>query len=312
METVTTNHPLISIVLCTYNGELYLEEQLNSILNQTYPNIEVIVSDDASTDATKRILKEYEQRNKFKIYYQPTNLGYIHNFAFALSKANGAFIALSDQDDIWQPNKIETLHGCFEEADLLVYSNSLLIDESGNSMQKKLSDIRNMYSGRNTKSFFLFNVVWGHALMIHRRLLQHVLPIPTSIPHDIWFAYKAASISGIRYCDQVLTHYRQHQKAYTTTLMPKNVQTRTMTKRYKDYLKQLHWLAVMKAHSSSEEKAFYEQFYRLFKEKERGKFSMPLFLFGVKNQHELYRFSKKNIVSRLIDLRKMARGENPQ
>lgn len=309
MATAATNKPLISVVLCTYNGELYLDEQLKSLLNQTYSNIEVVVSDDASTDGTKNILKEYEQQKGFRIYYQTENLGYIQNFAFALSKASGSFIALCDQDDIWLPNKIQTLYKCFEKDDLLVYSDSLLIDKDGKSMQKKLSHIRNMYSGKETKGFLLFNVVWGHTLMMRKDLLQHALPIPQSIPHDIWLAYKAATMSGIKYCKQVLTHYRQHQSAFTNTLMPKNVQTRPMSKRYEDYLKQLNWLYVMKENSSAEERAFYETFYRLFKLKEKGSFSLPLFLFAVKHQQELYRFSKKNIMSRLIDLRKMARGE---
>ena len=300
--------PLVTIVLCTYNGALYLEQQLNSITSQTYTNLEVIISDDASSDDTVRILKEFEHRKGFKIYYQEENLGYIKNFAFALSKASGDFIALSDQDDIWLPHKIETLLHCFGK-ELLVYSDSLLVDDTGRSMLRKISDIRKMYTGNNSKGFFLFNVVWGHALMMRRELLQYALPIPEAVPHDIWFAFKAATISGIRYCDEVLTHYRQHSHSYTTTLLPRHVQTRTISKRYQDYLKQLHWLSIMKEHAPAPEQDFYQTFYQLFRKKEEGKYCFSLLLFALSHQKDLYRFSKKNFMSRLIDIRKMARGE---
>ncbi len=303
------DQPLISIVLCTYNGQKYLEEQLESLVNQTYPHLEIIISDDASTDETKKILDNYQQRQGFNIFYQPENMGYTKNFSFALSKTSGDYIALCDQDDIWLPNKIEALYEYFGE-ELLVYSDSLLIDEEGRSINKKLSDIRNMYSGRDTKGFIFLNVVWGHALMMRKELLAYAADIPDSIPHDIWFAYKAATVSGIRYCKKVLTYYRQHSGAYTTTLLPKKVKTRALNVRFEYYLKQLNWIAVMRQHASETEQNFYNRFYHLFRRKEKGKFVFSLFIFCIRHQNELYRFSKKNIISRLIDIRKIARGEN--
>ena len=166
-----------------------------------------------------------------------------------------------------------------------------------------------MYSGKNSKGFFLYNVAWGHAIMMRKNLLEYALPIPDSIPHDIWFAYKATTITGIKYCDRVLTYYRQHERAYTNTLLPKQVKTRTRSKRFEYFLKQLHWLSVMKEHASEAEWRFYNSFYTLFRQKEKGKFNFSLFLFAVKQQRELYRFSRKNFISRLIDIRKIARGE---
>jgi glycosyltransferase involved in cell wall biosynthesis len=311
MRESKSDLPLISVVLCTYNGERFLLEQLRSIEEQTYPTLEIIISDDASTDGTKDILSKYEKCAGFKVFYQAENLGYIKNFEFALNKANGAFIALCDQDDVWLPHKIETLFKCFEN-EWLVYSDSLLVNEYGESLGKKLSSIRNMYSGRETKSFFLFNVVWGHALMIRREILSTALPIPEGIPHDIWLAYKAATITGIKYCDQVLTHYRQHQNTYTQTLLPKNLQTRTLSKRFQYYLKQLYWIEVLKKNAQSAEQQFYDSLHRLFLQKENGSFSYPLFFFLLKYQLSLFRFSKKNFISRLIYIRKLARGERQQ
>ena len=92
----------IDILMATYNGEKYLKEQIESILNQTYSNFRLIVSDDCSTDNTRMILEEYQEKdNRIEIYYQDKNLGYIKNFEFLLNKVENNFYMLSDQDDIW-------------------------------------------------------------------------------------------------------------------------------------------------------------------------------------------------------------------
>ena len=70
----------VDILLATYNGEKYIKEQIESILNQTYKNIQIIISDDCSKDGTRQILKEYEKNDKIKVFYQEENLGYVKNF----------------------------------------------------------------------------------------------------------------------------------------------------------------------------------------------------------------------------------------
>ena len=98
----------IDVLLATYNGEKYLKEQLDSILNQTYKNINLIISDDASKDGTRDILKEYEEKDKrVKVFYQENNLGYVKNFEFLLKQVQSEVFMLSDQDDFWMPQKIE-------------------------------------------------------------------------------------------------------------------------------------------------------------------------------------------------------------
>ena len=97
----------IDILLATYNGEKYVQEQIESILNQTYKNIHLIISDDVSTDGTREILKQYEENKNITIYYQSQNLGYIKNFEFLISKVENNIYMLSDQDDVWLPEKIE-------------------------------------------------------------------------------------------------------------------------------------------------------------------------------------------------------------
>ena len=93
---------MISIAMATYNGEKFLRYMLDSILSQTYQDIELIICDDNSSDSTCLILKEYEKNNsRIKLYFNESNLGFIKNFEKAISLCSGDYIALSDQDDIW-------------------------------------------------------------------------------------------------------------------------------------------------------------------------------------------------------------------
>ena len=123
----------IDILMATYNGEKYLKEQIESILNQTYSNFRLIVSDDCSTDNTRMILEEYQEKdNRIEIYYQDKNLGYIKNFEFLLNKVENNFYMLSDQDDIWISNKIEkSMKTLKQENADLVFCDLMLINQNG-------------------------------------------------------------------------------------------------------------------------------------------------------------------------------------
>jgi glycosyltransferase involved in cell wall biosynthesis len=111
---------LISIALCTYNGEKYLIEQLDTLVNQTYPKLEIIVVDDCSSDKTITILNDYLSKFPFiKLYQNEQNLGYIKNFEKAISLCNGELIALADQDDVWDLNKLTIMAEAINENMLL-------------------------------------------------------------------------------------------------------------------------------------------------------------------------------------------------
>jgi len=211
---------LVSVVLGVYNGEKYLTEQIDSILRQTYRPLELIISDDASTDKTRQILKQYESNPLIRIYYQEKNIGITKNFAFAAEKAKGDLIAFSDHDDIWMENKIQKLVNAINDSPL-VYSDSLLMDENGMSLDKKLSDLKKMYSGDDSRGYILSTCVWGHGMLITRKLLEKSLPMPDEIHHDIWIAFQAFLHGGIKYLDEVLTHYRQHTYSTSKTLPQK-------------------------------------------------------------------------------------------
>ena len=125
---------LVSIVLAVHNGEKYLASQIESILNQTYDNFELIISDDLSSDCSLEIAKKFgEKDNRIKIIENSQNLGIISNFFSALKKTRGRYICFSDQDDIWLLDKIQKLVDCLESdvnvslaySDLEIYNDSL-------------------------------------------------------------------------------------------------------------------------------------------------------------------------------------------
>jgi Glycosyltransferases involved in cell wall biogenesis len=146
------DQPLVSIALCTYNGEKFLRKQIDSLLAQTYPHIEVIVCDDASSDGTAGILNSYTDPGMIK-YFNPENIGYIRNFEQAIRHCTGQYIAICDQDDVWKENKIERMLNSIDDAWLL-FSDSELIDEQGLQLGKKLSDLRNLITAMYSPPMF--------------------------------------------------------------------------------------------------------------------------------------------------------------
>jgi len=122
----------IDVLLATYNGEKYLAEQIESILNQTYKNIRILISDDCSKDNTREIIKEYQKKDsRIHAYFQENNLGYIKNFEFLIKQVESNMFMLSDQDDVWLPEKIEKSAELMkrENADL-VFGDLEIVDQN--------------------------------------------------------------------------------------------------------------------------------------------------------------------------------------
>ncbi len=300
--------PLISIVLSTFNGEQFLETQIASLLEQTYPNLEIVVTDDASTDRTKEILKQFASDSRFRLFLHADNVGFIKNFERGMLLAKGDFIALCDQDDIWLPEKAEKLYRHIDGYSM-AYCDSELIDENGQSLGKRVSDIKNMYTGRDARGFLFSNVVSGHALMLKKEVLPHALPLPLEAFHDEWLAIHATMLEGIVYVDEPLALYRQHTKNVTQIVMPKRLPSRTLNRRYEALLKKLAWIALLARIQKKEDKPFYEKLFRLFERKKRGHFVWPLFFFLLAHQRVLFRHMKKSFASKVVEIRKLARGE---
>ncbi|NDP22688.1 MAG: glycosyltransferase family 2 protein [Paludibacter sp.] len=204
--------PEVSIAMCTYNGALFLREQLESIINQDYKNItEVVCVDDNSRDDTWQILEEYAQKYpKFKIIQNNSNLGFTKNFEKAFSLTTKPFIAIADQDDIWYSSKITKLIDNIG-SNLMSYSDNEYIDINGYSLGKKFSDYRRLSTCTSCLNFTLYNGISGHTAMINRNLLKYAFPFSTVIPYDYWLAFHATQHGVIPYVNEPLVGYRQHE-----------------------------------------------------------------------------------------------------
>ncbi len=298
--------PLISIVLCTYNGELFLKEQIDSLLTQTYTNIELIIADDSSTDSTPLLLGKYAVLPNVKVFYNDKNLGITANISIALKHCEGKFIALSDQDDIWNKDKIQIMYENIKD-DLLVYSDSELVDENAHLLNIKLSKLRKMHTGKNVLGFAFNNCIWGHTILFRSELLDKILPIPNNIPHDSWIGFVAASEKRIRFLDIPLTLYRQHQKTFTSTL-PKARYKSNKHDKQQDYLKRLLWIKALAEYTNNPQKKEYQKLLKLYKRVQKGKFVFPLYIFLLQHFDSIFLFSKKNFISKLNEARKISRG----
>ncbi|MBK8609660.1 MAG: glycosyltransferase family 2 protein [Chitinophagaceae bacterium] len=203
--------PLVTVAMATYNGEKYIRTQLNSILDQTYRSIEIVITDDASADNTVSIIKEYQTDHPFiKLHINQENSGVTKTFENSIRAASGDFIAIADQDDIWELNKIETLLNELQQEDA-VYSNSLLVDREGKSLGKDFKSIMHLRSYYEGSPFMMGNCVPGHTILMKAAFAKKILPIPAEIMFDRWISFCAAGSNGIRYVDKTLVHYRQHE-----------------------------------------------------------------------------------------------------
>lgn len=125
--------PLVSVIMPTYNAARWISESIDSILNQTYQNLELIITDDCSADGTQQILKDYERKDtRVKVFYAKENLGAGHTRNKCIEIAQGRFLAFCDSDDRWMPHKLETQIRFMQENDCCMsYASYITCDENG-------------------------------------------------------------------------------------------------------------------------------------------------------------------------------------
>lgn len=212
---------MIKVILCSYNGEKYIRQQIESIMNQTIKDIELMIFDDASTDNTKNIIEYLAQKysGRIKMVYraQPTGSS-CRNFLLSITETSddADYYMLSDQDDIWYPEKASVL---LKEAEklsggpVLIASDMRVVDNNRN----EVSDSFAKYSGYDPKRVTLGNLLiqnqlTGGSFLFNRELKELLRVVPAqAVMHDHWIAICAASFGCIKYINRPLYDYRQHQ-----------------------------------------------------------------------------------------------------
>lgn len=303
-------NPLVSIALCTYNGAAYLAQQLDSLVNQTYPNIEIVVVDDRSTDDTYAILKNYAAKYPpFKIHQNRQNLGFVKNFEHATTLCNGDLIALCDQDDLWHPEKIALQVANIKDS-MLIYHDSEFIHQDGSSMNKKMSDVVNFYRGDDPLVFLFFNCVSGHAIMMKRELLDNALPLKKDHFHDWWLAYVATNIGKIDFISQCLVQYRQHDKSDTNILgLERKADNYKFSSVHK--LERINnWLADCAAFTKNKEPQLINAFYKASAKRLNKAISFYLSRLMYKYRASIFYIRKKSTLSKFNHIYKQIWGVN--
>lgn len=206
----------VDILMATYNTEIkYLKEQIDSILNQTYTNINLIISDDnSSKQEVKDVLKSYEkQDDRVKLYLQEKNLGYIKNFGFLLEKSEANYIMYADHDDIWYKEKVKKSLDKLQKDDAsLVYVNSKQIDEEGKVIKEDYFKYKNVPLIDKYSHLAISRCIGiGCSQIFTKSVRDKMIPFKNSVMAHDWLApFIANNQKGISYIEEPLFGYRLH------------------------------------------------------------------------------------------------------
>lgn len=212
----------IDVLLATYNGEKYIAEQIDSILNQTHQPLRLFIRDDMSKDSTIEIIKKRVSKHPEKIILIPSdnNLGVVKNFSALMPMSDSEYIMFSDQDDKWLPDKIEraiskmkeleTLYG--KHTPLLVHTDLQVVDANLRNIENSFWKYSRISPEKDSLNRLLCqNVVTGCTMMMNKALSSLAHPIPDeAIMHDWWIALVASAFGKIGIVSAPTMLYRQH------------------------------------------------------------------------------------------------------
>lgn len=215
---------MIDIVMATYNGENYIAAQLDSILAQTVQDYHIIIRDDGSTDGTMEILKAYQQRfpDKMTVYENhPAGGGAKRNFFRLVKDTTHAYVMFSDQDDIWNSDKIARTYERMQAAEqtygiqtpILVHTDLAVADAQGVIISPSFHQYMNLSCEPTVNRLMIQNQVTGCTVMINRALCEKMCEVSDTEPilmHDQWAALIAAVFGQVEYLDMPTMRYRQH------------------------------------------------------------------------------------------------------
>jgi cellulose synthase/poly-beta-1,6-N-acetylglucosamine synthase-like glycosyltransferase len=220
----------ISVALCTHNGARFLREQVRSICLQTLSPAEIVLSDDASTDGSVDVVRATVAECAaerpghavaLRIFENRPALRVVKNFEQAIGACTGELIALSDQDDVWMPDRLAQMAARFaqDERLLLLHTDARLVDSQRRDLGQTLfhalevtpSEIEGVHTGRAFDVLLRRNLVTGATTVFRRSLLADALPLPVEWVHDEWLGIIASTTGRVELLEQPLIEYRQHE-----------------------------------------------------------------------------------------------------
>lgn len=235
-----------SVALCTYNAEKFIRQQLDSILQQSTAIDEIMICDDFSTDETLKILQDYKNQHPdlFQIFRNESNLGYVQNFEKAISLCTGDLIFLSDQDDIWYPNKVETVENYFSQnpnTTVLCHNVDLSKSENGEKNYWKLRNFQPNKTNQEILEMVVLeaNIFPGMSMVITKKAKENYLPLKKNnhlIIHDFELIIKACKENSLGILDEILGEYRLHDHqniGFDMRIPTKKITTENIYTRYK-------------------------------------------------------------------------------
>jgi rhamnosyltransferase len=215
--------PRLCIAMALYNAQAHLREQLESILSQSYDDFRLLVCDDCSQDSSVGIVEEYAERDsRIVLLRNPVRLGAVKNFERLLGLCDCRYIALSDQDDIWERERLQKGMDALESAQerygnvpMAVHSDLSMIDSEGRKIADSFMKKRGYgLSGERDFAHILGpNGVMGNTLLFNEELKREILPFPETLAvHDYWIALNCELFGRRIYIDEPLVRYRIHEK----------------------------------------------------------------------------------------------------
>jgi glycosyltransferase involved in cell wall biosynthesis len=201
-----------SVVLATYEGERFIDEQLDSIVAQLTADDEIIVSDDASSDNTVNLIRRRDDP-RIHILANRERVGYVRNFGRAINQVRGEYVFFSDQDDVWLPGKVDNMCSALQKKPF-VASDAVVVNERLEKLHRSYFEWRNA-AIFSWQAIFLRPPIVGATMACRNDYLQSLLPLPEFVPHDFWLTFNAAWDSALEIIPTPLILYRRHAAAFS-------------------------------------------------------------------------------------------------
>ena len=200
----------VSVAMATYNGEKYIKEQIETILNNLDDKDELVISDDGSSDMTIGIINKINDK-RIKLLEGPRK-GLKKNFENAIKNTTGDVIFLSDQDDIWMENKVEKVLECFNNNNyILIQHDAVVVDENDKVIYESFAEHRKVKTG--VIKNLIKNSYHGCCIAFRKELIKEILPIPDNVYlHDEWIGIVAELNGKTYFLDEKLIKYRRHSE----------------------------------------------------------------------------------------------------